>query len=222
MKTIRIINTLLIDEDGVKAKIKNRKPQIVHLQQGDLDAACAVYSTMMILILIGAVKYDDIKVFGNEYDKRYSIEKLKKEFFELKGMHRKGNHFNDNDSDNIKLMLERSYSQYIKVKHIDYKEYNIVDAIKKTILCNEPALISIAYNKNDAHALVAIGIETDENDNTTKIMCLDPSFPKPKFSYWNSVIDLTPFKGIYNYRQITETGRCDYVQLQDMLIISKR
>ena len=119
MKTIMIIDALHIDEDGVVAKTKNGRFQTVHLQQGDLDGACAVYSTMMILILIGAVKYNDVKIAGNEYDKRYGIERLKKELLETKGLHRSGNHFFHQQYDNINDMLQRSYSKSVTVQHID-------------------------------------------------------------------------------------------------------
>lgn len=222
MKIIKIIDALHIDENGVLAKTKSGRFQKVHLQQGDLDGACAVYSTMMILILIGAVKYSDIKVSGNEYDKRTAIERLKKELFETKGLHRNGNFFFHEQYDNIKDILQRSFLKYVIAQHIEYQNDNdIIKNIKEQIVLNKPVLISFAVNSNSGHALVAIGIECNEKDEVTKILCLDPGYPTPKFTYWNSVIDLIPFKGKYNYRNITETGKVQFVELQDILIISK-
>lgn len=223
MKTIKIINALHI-EDGVKAKTKNGKFQTVHLQQGDLDGACTVYSTMMVLILINEVKYSDIKFSGNEYDNRYSIERLKKEFFEIKGLHREGAYLFNDQYDNITNMLKRSYGSKVFVDHIDYKKYDILEKIKEVIDMDQPVLISIAYKGGGAHSLVAIGMECDENNEPTKILCLDPGCPTPKFTYWNSVIDLDQKQNsrIYKYSYITEFGKSDYVQLQDILIISKR
>jgi hypothetical protein len=222
MKTIKIIDVLHLDNDGVKSKMKNGKLQLVHLRQGDLDGACAVYSTMMILILIGAVKYKDIKLFGNSYDKRYGIERLKKELLETKGLHRDGNFFFHEEYDNIKDMLQRSFSKTVSSKHIDYLDNKIVETLKKQIDANQPILFSIAFKGGGNHALVAIGMEYDEKNEPTKILCLDPGYATPKFTYWNSVIDLKPFTGKYNFRNITETGICQYVQLQDVLIITKK
>lgn len=220
MKIIKIIDALHIDESGVQAKTRNGRYQTVHLQQGDLDGACAVYSTIMILIMIRAVSYDDIKVSGNDYDRRYSIEKLKKELLETKGLHRDGNFFFHQDYDNIKEMLERTYSKQISVVH---KEGNSIENIQEQIENNQPVLISFGFKGGGAHALVAVGFECDEKSNKpTKILCLDPGYPTPKFTYWNSVIDLTEYEGKYNYRNITESGECNYIQLQDILIISKR
>lgn len=221
MNTIKIIDVLHLDSDGVKAKMKNGRFQTIHLRQGDLDGACAVYSTMMILILIGAVKYKDIKIFGNNYDKRYSVERLKKEMFEKKGLHREGNHFFHNQYDNIKDMLKRSYSKIVITEHVDYTENNVVNVIENQISNNNPVLISIAF-KGGAHALVAVGVEYNQQNTPTKILCLDPAYATPKFTYWNSVVDLKEYKGKYNYRNITETGLCQFVQLQDALIISKK
>lgn len=191
MKTIKIIDALHINENGVVAKTKNGKFQKVHLQQGELDGACAVYSTMMILILIGAVKYSDIKVSGNEYDKRTAIEKLKKELLETKGLHRNGNYFFHEQYDNIKDILQRSYLKHVIAQHIEYKnDEDIIKNIKELIELNKPVLISYGVNSNSAHALVAVGIECDEKDEVTKILCLDPGYPTPKFTYWNSVMFL--------------------------------
>ena len=222
MKSIRIIDALHIEETGVLAKTKNGRYQTVHLQQGDLDGACAVYSTMMILIMINAVKYNDISYGGTTYDGRSRIEKLKKELFEINGLHRDGNHFFHNQYDNIKDKLERSFGKEVSVVHLNSNEDETVADIQKQVLNNQPVLISYASKNGGAHALVAVGIESDGNDKPTKILCLDPSYSSPAFTYWNSVIDLKPYKGKYKYRNITESGKCHYVQLQDILIISKR
>jgi hypothetical protein len=219
MKTIKIINSLHIDEKGVQAKTKNGRFQTVHLRQGDLDGACAVYSTMMILIMIGVVKYNDVKVGGNNYDKRYSIERLKKELMDTKGLHRNGNYFNNDNYDDLKKMLQRSYSQWVTVNH---EEENIIDKIDENIEKNQPVLLSISYKVGGTHAIVVIGVEYDNDNNPTKILCLDPGYSRPKFTYWNSVIDLKHLVGKYPFRNITESGDTHYVKLNEILIISKK
>lgn len=225
MKTIKIIDSLALDTEGVKARMRNGRLQQVHLRQGDLDGACAVYSTMMILIMIGAVKYSDISVYGNNYDRRYSIERLKKELFELKGLHRDGNYLFHDEADNIQKMLQRSFSKKVTATPYDFDEVrseDIIDAINENISSDLPVLISIAYKRGGYHALVAVGIEYNSKEQPVKILCLDPGYATPKFTYWNCVIDLKPQKGKYTFRSFTETGDCDLVQLQDILVIEKR
>ena len=224
MKTIKIIDALHLDETGVKAKTKNGRLQLVHLRQGDLDGACAVYSTMMILILIKAVNYIDVICGGKKHIKTIGKGRLVKEFMETKGLHRDGNYFYDIKAQNIKTMLQRSFASFVSSEHYDYRDFDSVQFISEQILLNQPVLIKICFNANSGHALVAIGIEYNEQNEPTKILCLDPGYAAPKFSYWNSVIDLKPdkMKGKYNFRNITETGDCQNVQLQDVLIITKK
>ncbi len=62
MRTLKIIDCLYLNEDGVRVRAKNGRFQQVHLRQGELDGACAVYSAFMALICIGVVKYNDITV----------------------------------------------------------------------------------------------------------------------------------------------------------------
>ncbi|MBF0695018.1 MAG: hypothetical protein IR153_08175 [Flavobacterium sp.] len=220
MRTIKIIDALHLNEDSVNAKTTNGRYQTVHLRQGDLDGACAVYATMMILIMIKAAKYKDISVDAVTGDKRKSIERLKKELLESKGLHRDGNYFFSEEFDNIQDMLKRSYSKYVTSVHI---KDDVVPAIVSEIENDNPVLISYKAEGGGAHALVAIGIEVDEKTNqVSKIFCLDPGYAAPKFTYWNSVIDLTEYKGKYNHRNFTETGYCTYIKLEDILIITKR
>lgn len=218
MKTIKVIDSLYLDESGVQAKTKNGRFQIVHLRQGELDGACTVYSTVMILIMIGAVKYSDVKLTDKKNDKRTAKERLKKELFEMNGLHREGNYLFSEEYDNIKNMLQRSFAKEVKVEAKDNE--NIEECIKETILGNQPVLISIAF-KGGAHAMVAIGVELDEKENLTKILCLDPAYSTPKYTYWNSIIDLNKGSGKYNHKNISETDENLSVKLEDILIISK-
>lgn len=221
MKTIKIIDILQLDTEGVKSRMKNGKPQTVHLRQGDLDGACAVYSTMMVLIMIGAVKHKDIMLSGRVHNGRESIGRLKKEMFETSGLHRDGNYFYDDNYDGIKDMLQRSFSKVVTSKYIKHVGIDMSEVIREQIESNQPLMIQTAF-KGGAHAIVAVGIEYDADGIPSKILCLDPGHESPKYTYWNSVVDLKPQKGKYNCRYITNTGNTELVQLQDVLIISKK
>ncbi|MCB0501737.1 MAG: hypothetical protein KDD32_03580 [Bacteroidetes bacterium] len=218
MKTVKIIDNLYINENGVQSKLRNGKFQNVHFQQGTLDGACAVYSCLMILILIKAAKYSDISSDSENNDKRFSIERLKKELLDLKGMHRNGNHFYHKKEDNLKEMLERSFSKLVRVEHVDH---DVVNRIRTEIEQNTPVLMSFSFS-GGAHALVGIGVEYDDNGKSTKILCLDPAYPSPKFTYWNSVVDLETYRGKYKHRNFTESGISQSVRLEDILVITKK
>lgn len=216
MKTINIIKSLHLSKDGVVARTRNGKHQSVHLRQGDLDGACAIYSTVMALIILGLIKYSDVRLGAKSKDKRTMVERLKKLLFEEQGLHREGHEF-----DEIKQMLKKSYSRFVSVDDpIEGPDITIIEEIKNQIVADNPVIISYEFS-GGAHALVAIGIES-EGSEVTKILCLDPGYPTPKFTYWNSVIDLEEFTGKYKYRNFTETGVCNPIKLGEILVLSKK
>ena len=51
---IKIIESLELTSEGVRLGNKQK----VHLRQGDLDGACAVYSLMMYLIILRIFTYE--------------------------------------------------------------------------------------------------------------------------------------------------------------------
>ncbi len=216
MKSIKVIDNLYITKDGLRNKSKNGRFQIAHLQQGSLDGACAIYTVSMNLLLLGAVKYSDIRINGNEYDKRSGIERLKKEFFERKGLHREGN-----DYLVLQYAIKSSFSKYITVEHFsaDNSE-DIINRINENIQNNFPVTISIAF-KGGFHALLAVGMEY-EDDKPTKILCLDPNSNSPNMSYWNSEIALFENNGKYNHIFMDANGSIYNVQLDDILEIRKK
>ena len=74
---IKIIRDLDITDSGVC--VYNRKPQAVHLQQGDMDGACAVYSMMMNLIALKVFTRNQIinlntSFKGNKYCQRKAFQ----------------------------------------------------------------------------------------------------------------------------------------------------
>lgn len=218
MKQIKVIDNLFITKDGLRTKSRNGKFQIAHLQQGTLDGACAIYTVSMNLLLIRAVKYSDIRYNGNNYDKRYGIERLKKEFFEANGLHREGNYYGD-----LKNAIKRSYSSHVSIEHILANDsVSIINRIDENIQNNYPVTISIAF-KGGAHALLAVGMEY-EDEKPTKILCLDPDSNSPKISYWNSEITLNNNNnnGKYKHSFLNNDGWNCNVQLDDMLEFRKK
>lgn len=216
MKKLKIIDCLHLNEDGVRVKAKNGRFQQVHLRQGELDGACAVYSAFMALICIGVVKYNDIAVYGNTYDKRYGIERLKKELFELKGLHRDGNDFSG-----IKQNLEKGYRKHISVEHYENSdEQEILEIINKTIQEDIPVVISCMFS-GGAHAMLAVGVEYDDKGKHCKILCLDPDTTAPNINYFNCVIDLYKSDGKYqHYYFNTKDNSRSRVKLDEILVIS--
>lgn len=99
-------------------------------------------------------------------------------------------------------------------------EDNILGRIKTSIDDDMPIIIGIDFNKDNGHALVAIGYDTDEDSNISEIYCLDPDQPKTKIGYWNVVIKVNEFKNTqYRHLYLPSNNR---VSLSDALLITKK
>lgn len=95
---------------------------------------------------------------------------------------------------------------------------NRIELIEQFISQNIPVIISTDFN-GGTHALLAIGIETNEHDIITKIFCFDPGASAPKVSQWNCFIDVSKEGDThYPFYYVTEIDSYK-VTLNDMLII---
>ena len=184
MKTIHIIDKLVLEQDTLCAKGANGRLQPVHLRQGDMDGACAVYSLMMAMLTCGIINRKDAMGLYKRIDGRSSLAKLLKQLTlqdKKEGLVREGLYLdwvNDVATHTFTKEMGTSYSDSIN----DIKE------ITHYLDGNDPVVIGATFRKKDGgHALVAVGYES-YNDVVTKIFCLDPGFPLPDCSYWNAII----------------------------------
>lgn len=220
MKTIKVIDKLLLDKEGLKCKGQGRgsRKQKVHLRQGDMDGACSIYSLMMDLIILGAIKHDEACLNRKGHDGRTSKGRLFHEFCDKNGLYRDGSHF-----ENVTNDLNHSFKKQIDAHWHEAKEMSnrdIVDLISEKIEDNQPIIISTIF-EGGAHALVAVGIEKD-GDKVTKIFCLDPGHDAPFYTYWNVVIDVrndtnTKYSYLYMSKSVSYN-----VDLDDMIEIIRK
>ena len=161
---IKIIDTLELTPDGVRLGGTSK----VHLRQGELDGACAVYSLMMYLIILRIFTYKQVKE-GNNIKRSTSKGRIIRNFLERQdGLIRKGYDF----ADDIKEGLQFAAKSIVNCNYIASRQETI-ETLKRCIDDNKPLMIGVDYNKVDGHALLAIGYET-RNDKIKKIFCLDP------------------------------------------------
>ncbi|MBW4740844.1 hypothetical protein KZY67_08825 [Prevotella melaninogenica] len=215
---IKIIDDLDITSDGVA--IFNRKWQIVHLKQGDMDGACTVYSLMMNLLVLKVLVRNQITNLGFKFKGNTAKGRLFKEFFVKEGLCRDGFYFSE-----IKDKLTHSFSKEVSSCHEQYnntqtEQSEYLKHMKNSIDQNHPLMTVLTFT-GGAHAVLAIGYE-EKDDMITKVFCLDPGFTVEKSSYWNAVILLnsTPGKK-YIHSYIAEGWHPD-VYVSESLKITKR
>jgi hypothetical protein len=209
---LHIINRLQLSDTGLV--VKGTK-QEVHLQQGTMDGACAVYSMMMCLIIIRSIHRKDVvsledeKINGNTAKGR-----LIRTFLHHNGFVRSGYYL-----DTLKDELLHSYKKMINAEYFALDNDNgtfletIIDALKG----NNPVELGFQRKGKTGHAVVAVGYE--ENSMGVLLYTLDPSCPMPSGQYWNNVFQINRSSNRkYNTYNFIED---DYVQIDEALVIKK-
>ena len=197
---IKIIRGLDITALGVC--VYNRKWQPVHLQQGDMDGACAVYSMMMNLIALKVFTRNQVTNLNTSFKGNTSKGRLFKEFFVTQGLCRGGFYFSE-----IKEKLSHSFAKEVMSSVRQYAtslsgQASYVEELKIAIDDNLPLVTAITF-RGGTHAILAVGYEEQEGV-IRKIFCLDPGYTISQTSLWNSVITLNERKGMYCHQYITD------------------
>ena len=214
MADIHIIDSVRLNHKGLCTLDENHKWIELHKRQGDLDGACAIYSLVMAMLCKGLLAEDDTKVY-NRPNRRTDKGKFLYHFFNEKGMIRDGYTY-------TALAKEINESPFgIKaIRKNPRTNVGRIELISDYIYDNIPVIISVVF-EDGAHALLAVGIEVDSDETITKILCLDPGHPSPKYSSWNCFIDVSKeMKSDYPFYCVSEDGHYK-VRLDDMLIIDK-
>lgn len=216
MAAIKVIKSIRLDSKGVRVKDANGSIVPLHKRQGDMDGACAVYSLAMAMLCMGVVTNEDLQIY-NCADKRTRKGKLLSHFLEEQGLVRNGYSF-------VTMAKEIRASNFnINAIRKNPKEYaDVINEIADFLDEDNPVIISTEFG-NGAHALLAIGYETEDNDDKiTKILCLDPSEEAPLYTYWNCIIDVSRTGGKLEYPFVYITSTQSYkVALGDILILLK-
>ena len=211
MAAIKVIKSIRLDSKGVRVKDANGSIVPLHKRQGDMDGALA-----MAMLCMGVVTNEDLQIY-NCADKRTRKGKLLSHFLEEQGLVRNGYSF-------VTMAKEIRASNFnINAIRKNPKEYaDVINEIADFLDEDNPVIISTEFG-NGAHALLAIGYETEDNDDKiTKILCLDPSEEAPLYTYWNCIIDVSRTGGKLEYPFVYITSTQSYkVALGDILVLLK-
>ena len=195
MKQIKIIDNVFLANDGV---LRTHHVQKVHLRQGELDGACAVYSMMMCLIIEKIISRRIIKNPPKELKRSTSEGRLVRSFLEKQGMV-----VNGYELEKLHEDLQSAFRS--KVDSIYFNSNtNIIEEIKKCLEDNHPVEVAFNYMRGKSgHAVVAIGYQDD--NNKTLLYCLDPAYPMDECQMWNNVLEIDKTKrATYNCHNLRE------------------
>lgn len=209
-----VVSALHLDNGTLVCKGKSGRMYSVFKKQGDLDGACAIYSVIMNLLILGTINGSDTELDATHNNP--DTKRLFHEFCEKYGLHRDGHYF-----DEIERMLRKSFGKVVKPMPFETINKASVDIISQTILKdNIPVVMQVT-----GHAMLAVGIE-QEDDVTTKILCLDPSgdYMNHTNKRWNAEIQIIrDGRTTYRYRSKIEGKWAEFnTRLWDVLVIRKK
>ena len=170
MAQITIIPSVKLDKKGVKTTQADGKPSCIAVRHGSLDGACAVYSTIIALMCLRQINYEDVDTSNGNIDKRSPKGRFLSKLLEQRGMNMQGW--------NLKTLAQEinNTSEFVIKATAVRKDY--ADRIYDNIHAGYPSIIGISF-KDDTkfgHAIVCIGVEeSEEYENTpVKLLCIDP------------------------------------------------
>lgn len=213
---ISIVNGIYLRNQQVLTKDANKHLIPLHRRQGDLDGACAVYSTIMCMLLIGYLTEEDLRLY-NSPDRRTAKGKILHELMENNGLVRNGISYII-----LKKEIEDKCGRDLTVlRYAPQNQDKIVSQIADCIDNNIAPIISVEWN-DWAHALLAVGYETDDNEIITNILCLDPDAESPKVCAWNCYIDVSKESGDLPYNYVSTSNKEYKVKLGNYITLQKK
>ena len=213
MNTIEIIDKIRFNRKGVECKDASGKWVKAHYRQGDLDGACGVYSLTMALLILGYLSAEEVSIDNDSLDHRKTRDRFLSYFYEQQGFIRKGY---------SSICLRRDISilcpELLIKRHNPEDPDKTVERIYEYLSQDLPVIISTRF-PNGGHFLVAIGAEIDSDDKITKILCLDPGSPLPKYAPWNCCITTGSVRGHYPFWCISEDISYKVI-IDDLIVIN--
>lgn len=186
MAEITIIPSVRLYKTGLKTTQEDGNVRCIALHQGNLDGACAVYSTIITLMCLRQINYEDVVTENGSIDKRSSKGRFLSKLMEQRGMNMQGWYLKTIAQD-----INNTSDFEVKATAVR-KDY--VDRIYDNIHAGFPAIIGISFSNKErfGHAIVCVGVEESaDNENApTKLLCIDPGYLMPFTAYWNCVIIL--------------------------------
>ena len=212
MANVFINENLKLNRFGLQVKGSDNLWTDLHCQQGRLDGAWVVYSVVMALLCIGYISNGDIDVNKDPNpDKRTDKGKLLSRLLDEGGLVRDGYYLR------TMAKILRELCSDLDIKYHKKKDY-FLPIIKKCTKKNIPVVVRV-YNNDMNHGIVVVGVEYDNNDKVSKLLCLDPGFSITDTAYWNCVIDVSRNNtGDYPYWYIT-TDIKSKVEILDIITI---
>ena len=213
----KLIKNLYLNGDKLQAIGRKGTLTEVFARQGFLDAACCVYSLMMLLILHKKLDWNDL--VDEELSPNDSFaDSIRDYFLEfLIGKCQGGHQFDwlsellNNNCFNANLSKVYCIARN---KDTTVSRHELHKIIKSQLDKRLPFMLGYSRKKGSGHAVVVIGY-SKEKGNKLRLYCLDPGGPLGYLQVWNNIIDL-------DYFSLDDESRTDYnYREEDNVLVNK-
>ena len=215
MREINIINKVIMNKKGL---LVNGSKQLIHLRQGELDGACAVYSMMMCLIIEGIIKRSMVTNVPSRLKRNTADGRLVSYFLEKQGMVIDGYSLEDLSYDLQSAFRKKVIPHYFSLDDVD-EDFDLMKEIIIKLEENHP--VEIGFDRKggkSGHAVVLIGYK--QNAGSVTFYCLDPGYPIEPGQFWNNVLKVTPTaRAKYNCFNVKENTT---TFIDEFLVFEKR
>ena len=235
MKDIKFVKDVWFDTELLTSATRQNKAQPLFMRQGDLDAACAVYSLMMMLLIHKKVNRDQLE---NRYAAQRATEggynsymRLQDQFLGgLIGLYKQGYMLSDLSDELLSCFKKEATSTVVqaidkqgKTERSNSKDKKVlIQHTIDTLDAGYPVELGMSYKGGGGHAVVAIGYTFYKTD--LRLFCLDPAFELPATGFWNSIVDVAykaPSSAIYSDLYKMANGDMCAVALDEVLTIDR-
>lgn len=199
MRTIKLINNAVFVTAAKPDELLGGTE--LAFRQGDLDGACGPYAAMTAMVAAGLLtRQEAIEIWTKSPDRR---TKFAKAIDGPPALVKDGI-----DGDQLKELIQgalkkvRGKTTYTLRDSLDEGEKDrgtigrsLIHIVKSSLDDSEmPVILKLDWEGGDAHWVVAIGYQAEEDDRVAHFFVLDPEFDATRTQIWNGLLSAQPTK----------------------------
>lgn len=205
---IHIIDKVSLTSNGLVA---TGTKDLIHLHQGDMDGACAVYSLMMCLIINRSIKRLDVTDLDKKHDGRSSKGRLVDTFLNnAKGLVREGYELEVLNTELLHAFKKCVSTAWYSTENA--KKQELYAIIKSSLDEHSPIELGFSWKRKGGHAITVIGYEEQKHICVSSALIRDILFKKVNtgIMYWILILTMAQNSTLTTTRKAVMAERSLY------------